>query len=385
MRIEQNEDVHPMLKNFKIALMCLLLASALVHLLSHAQQTRIKEIASVQGVRTNHLTGYGLVIGLDGTGDQTAQMPYTSQSISNYLQQQGIGLPSGAGAAPQMRNIASVIVTGRMPAFAEPGQLVDVAVSSIGNAKSLKGGTLIATPLKGADGEIYALAQGNVIVGGSGASQAGSRVQINQLSVGRVVGGAQIERSVATPLLQGPYIQLALNSSDFQTARKVTDAINTHFGAGKARALSGRSVQVDAPENANERVSFLADLEEIKFEASLPAARVVINARTGSIVFNQSVTLGPCAIAHGNLTITVSATPVVSQPGAFSSGTTVAKEKANIQIGSEEGLLFFIGAAPKLEDVVRAINVMGATTQDLLHILEAMKAAGALLADLVVQ
>eukprot|EP01030_Chromulinospumella_sphaerica_P001030 gene1030-1010_t len=361
----------------------LLLASAVTPLLCQAQPTRIKEIASVQGVRSNHLTGYGIVIGLDGTGDQTAQMPYTSQSISNYLKQQGIGLPSGGGPAPQLRNIASVIVTGKLPAFAEPGQLVDVVVSSIGNAKSLKGGTLITTPLKGADGEIYALAQGNVIVGGAGASQAGSRVQVNQLSVGRVVDGAQIERSVTTSLLQGPFIQLALNSSDFQTARKVTDAINTHFGTGTARALSGRSVQVDAPTDANERVSFLADLEEIKFEASLPAAMVVINARTGSIVFNQSVTLGPCAIAHGNLTITVSATPVISQPGALSSGSTVVKEKANIQMREGEGRLMYIAAAPKLEDVVRAINLMGATTQDLLHILEAMKAAGALLAELV--
>jgi flagellar P-ring protein precursor FlgI len=374
-----------MLKKIKFALIYLLLASALVPVLSHAQKTRIKEIASVQGVRSNHLTGYGIVIGLDGTGDQTAQMPYTSQSIANYLKQQGIGLPSGGGTAPQLRNIASVIVTGKLPAFAEPGQVVDVVVSSIGNAKSLKGGTLITTPLKGADGEIYALAQGNVIVGGSGASQAGSRVQVNQLSVGRIVDGAQIERSITTSLLQGPYIQLALNSSDFQTARKVTDAINTHFGASKARALSGRSVQVDAPLDANERVSFLADLEEIKFEASLPAAMVVINARTGSIVFNQSVTLGPCAIAHGNLTITVSSSPVISQPGALSSGTTVVKEKANIQVSEEEGLLMYIGAAPKLEDVVRAINLMGATTQDLLHILEAMKASGALLAELVVQ
>lgn len=373
-----------MLKNLQNSIIGLLLASVLVPLFAHAQATRIKEIASVQGVRSNHLTGYGIVIGLDGTGDQTAQVPFTSQAINNYLRQQGISLPSSGGPVPQMRNIASVIVTGKLPAFAEPGQLVDVVVSSIGNAKSLKGGTLIATPLKGADGEIYALAQGNVIVGGAGASQAGSRVQVNQLSVGRVVDGAQIERSVTTSLLQGPFVQLALNSSDFQTARKVTDAINTHFGTGKARALSGRSVQVDAPTDANERVTFLADLEEIKFEASLPAAMVVLNSRTGSIVFNQSVTLGPCAIAHGNLTITVRSTPVISQPGAFSSGTTVVRERADIQVSEGEGRLMYIGAAPKLEDVVRAINLMGATTQDLMHILEAMKAAGALVADLVV-
>lgn len=373
-----------MLKHLKAVIIGLLLANVLAPLLAHAQATRIKEIASVQGVRSNHLTGYGIVIGLDGTGDQTAQVPFTSQAINNYLRQQGISLPSGGGPVPQMRNIASVIVTGKLPAFAEPGQLVDVVVSSIGNAKSLKGGTLIATPLKGADGEIYALAQGNVIVGGAGASQAGSRVQVNQLSVGRVVDGAQIERSVTTSLLQGPFVQLALNSSDFQTARKVTDAINTHFGTGKARALSGRSVQVDAPTDANERISFLADLEEIKFEASQPAAMVVLNARTGSIVFNQSVTLGPCAIAHGNLTITVRSTPVISQPGAFSSGTTVVRERADIQVSEGEGRLMYIGAAPKLEDVVRAINMMGASTQDLMHILEAMKAAGALVAELVV-
>ena len=350
---------------------------------SMAHAVRIKEIAAIQGVRSNQLTGYGLVIGLDGTGDQTTQMPYTAQSIANYLQQLGVSVPPG-GTAPQLRNVAAVIVTAQLPAFAQAGQSVDVNVSSIGNAKSLKGGTLISTPLKGADGEIYALAQGNLLVGGAGASQGGSKVQINHLSAGRIPEGAQIERMVPHSLQEGDSITLGLNSSDFQTARRVALAINSRMGPGQARALDGRTVRVQAPTDADERISFLAEIEELSLQPSTPSAKVVFNARTGSVVLNQAVTLGACAIAHGNLSISISSTPVVSQPNALSGGQTVVTEKTDIQIKQENSGVIQIPASPQLADVVRALNALGASPMDLLAILQAMKAAGALNAELEV-
>ena len=346
---------------------------------------RIKEVAAVQGVRSNQLTGFGLVVGLDGTGDQTTQMPYTSQGLNNYLQQLGITLPAASVSQLQLKNVAAVLVTAQLPAFARPGQAIDVNVSSVGNSKSLKGGMLITTPLKGADGEVYALAQGNLIVGGAGASAGGSKVQINHLSAGRVPAGAQIERAVPTPLLEGDSITLGLEASDFQTARRVAQAINRKFGDNAARALDGRTVQVKAPRDADERVSFIAEMEELQLESSVPSAKVVINSRTGSIVLNQSVTLGPCAIAHGNLSVSISSTPVISQPNALSTdGQTVVAEKTNIQIKQEPGILIQVPAAPQLADVVRALNALGATPQDLLAILQAIKAAGALNAELAV-
>lgn len=349
-----------------------------------ALATRIKEVAAVEGVRTNQLTGFGLVVGLDGTGDQTTQMPYTSQGLSNYLQQMGISLSAASASQLQLKNVAAVLVTAQLPAFARPGQAMDVNVSSLGNAKSLKGGMLISTALRGVDGEVYALAQGNLIVGGAGASAGGSKVQINHLSAGRIPGGGQVERAVPTPLLEGDTIALGLSASDFQTARRVAESINRRFGEGFARALDGRTVEVRAPVDPNARVNFIAEMEELPLENSIPSAKVVINARTGSIVLNQAVTLGPCAIAHGNLSITISSTPVVSQPNPLSQGQTVVAQKSNIQITQEPGILMQIPPSPQLADVVRALNVLGATPQDLLAILQAIKAAGALNAELEV-
>jgi flagellar P-ring protein precursor FlgI len=262
--------------------------------------------------------------------------------------------------------------------------LLDVNVSSVGNAKSLKGGTLIAAPLKGADGEIYALAQGNLIVAGAGAAAGGSKVQVNHLSAGRIPDGAQVERTVPTSLQDGPSINLSLNASDFQTARKVAQAINTQFGDGVAQALDGRTIKVSAPTNANERVNFLAEMEELPIQSSVAAAKIIINARTGSIVLNQAVSLGACAIAHGNLSISISSTPTVSQPNALSGGQTVVTEKANIEIKQEAGKLIQLPAAAQLADVVKALNSLGATPQDLLAILQAIKSAGALNAELEV-
>jgi flagellar P-ring protein FlgI len=348
-----------------------------------AQSIRVKEIAAVQGVRSNQLTGYGLVVGLDGTGDQTTQMPYTTQSLNNYLQQLGLSLPPGANM--QLKNVAAVMVTAQLPAFAQPGQAIDVTVSSVGNAKSLRGGTLITTPLKGADGEIYALAQGNLLVGGAGASAGGSKVQVNHLSAGRVPGGAQVERAVATPFALGETIDLVLNSNDFQTASRVTDAINKVMGAGVASAMDGRVVRLRAPADPSQRVSFLAKVEDIRLDATIPMARVIINSRTGSIVMNQAVTLSACAVSHGNLSVSISSTPVVSQPNPLSvGGQTVVTEKADIQIRQDKGSLVKIDAAPQLSDVVRALNSLGATPQDLLAILQAIKASGAMNAELEV-
>ena len=349
-----------------------------------AQAVRIKEVAAVQGVRSNQLTGYGLVVGLDGTGDQTTQMPFTTQAMSNYLQQMGISLSDANASRLQLKNVATVIITAQLPAFAQPGQFIDVSVSSMGNAKSLKGGTLIATPLRGADGEIYALAQGNLVVGGAGAGAGGSKVQINHLSAGRIPQGAQVERAVPTPLHEGNTITLGLNASDFQTAQRVAQAINARLGPNQAMALDGRTVQVQAPSSPGARVNFIAELEELSIEATAPAAKVVINARTGSVVLNQAVTLGACAIAHGNLAITISSTPVISQPNPLSRGETVVREKADIQITQEPGNLIQVPASPQLTDVVRALNALGVTPQDLLAILQAIKAAGALNAELEV-
>ena len=346
--------------------------------------TRIKEVASIEGVRSNQLTGFGLVVGLDGTGDQTTQMPYTTQGLANYLQQLGITLTATSLAQLQMKNVAAVLVTTQLPAFARPGQLLDINVSSLGNSKSLKGGTLIATPLKGADGEVYALAQGNLIVAGAGASSGGSKVQVNHLSVGRIPDGAQVERAVPTPLQTGNSISLSLDASDFQTAHLVAKAINARFGNDIARALDGRTVEVQAPMTPDARVSFIAELEELTIVPTVAAAKVIINSRTGSIVLNQAVTLGACAIAHGNLSISISSTPVISQPNALSGGQTVVASKANIDIRQEPGKLIQLPAAAQLSDVVKALNALGATPQDLLAILQAIKSAGALNAELEV-
>lgn len=366
----------------KLIALTVLLASAALWWPSPAQAMRLKEVASVQGVRSNQLVGYGLVVGLDGTGDQTTSTPFTTQSLNALLQQMGVTVPPGTNM--QLKNVAAVMVTAQLPPFAQPGQQVDVTVSSLGNAKSLRGGTLIATPLKGADGQIYALAQGNLVVGGAGASAAGSKVQINHLSAGRVPEGATVERAVPTPLNQGEYLQLDLNSNDYNTAREVARAVNAKMGAGVAQALDGRVVRVRMPESTDARVAFMADIENLPLELAAPAAKVVINARTGSVVVNQTVTLNACAVAHGSLSVTINSTPMVSQPGPLSNGTTVSRDKADITIRQEPGSLIQLPAGTKLADVVKALNSLGATPQDLLAILQAMKTAGALNAEIEV-
>ncbi len=360
-----------------------LAASAAIWWPAPAEAARLKEVASVQGVRSNPLVGYGLVVGLDGTGDQTTSAPFTTQSLTAMLQQMGVTVPPGTNM--QLKNVAAVMVTAQLPPFAQPGQTIDINVSSMGNAKSLRGGTLVATPLKGADGQIYALAQGNLIVGGAGASAGGSKVQINHLSAGRVPEGATVERSVPTPLNQGQLLQLDLNAHDYNTAREVVRAINARMGENTAWAVDGRVVQVRMPDAPGSRVTFMADIENLDIRIAAPAAKVVINARTGSVVMNQAVTLAACAVAHGNLSVTINSTPAVSQPNPLSvGGQTVVTERADITIAQQAGSLIQMPAGTKLADVVKALNSLGATPQDLLAILQAMKSAGALNAELEV-
>ena len=376
--------MHPIDRILRASLLiAAFLASAAVWWPAPAQAARIKEVASVQGVRTNQLVGYGLVVGLDGTGDQTTQAPFAIQSLLAMLQQMGVTVPPGTNM--QLKNLATVMVTAQLPAFAQPGQTIDVSVSSLANAKSLRGGTLIATPLKGADGQIYAVAQGNLVIAGSGAAAAGSKVQINHLSAGRIPDGATVERSVATPIADGDSIQLDLHSSDYTTAREVVRAINAKMGNGIADAVDGRVVRVRMPPSADARVSFMAEIENLDIRQATPSAKVVINARTGSIVMNQAVTLAACAVAHGNLSVTISTTPTASQPEPFARvGRTVVTEKADITITQQPGALVNMAPGAKLADVVKALNSLGATPQDLLAILQAMKSAGALVAELEV-
>jgi flagellar P-ring protein precursor FlgI len=347
-----------------------------------AQAERIKDVAGIAGVRNNQLVGYGLVVGLDGTGDQTTQTPFTVQSMQSMLGQLGVNLPPGQSL--QLKNVAAVMVTAVLPPFSQPGQNLDVTVSSIGNAKSVKGGTLLLTPLKGADGQVYAMAQGNLVVAGAGASAGGSKAQVNHLAAGRIPSGATVERAVASPFANGDTLKLELFTPDFGVAHRVVDAINQGIAPDTARALDGRSIEVRAPQSANDRVAFMATVENLSIDASGGAAKVIINARTGSIVMNQAVTLEPMAVAHGNLSVTVSTTPVVSQPGALSGGQTVVAERTDIQIKADGGQLVQLPSSAKLADVVKALNALGATPQDLLAILQAMKASGALRAELEV-
>jgi flagellar P-ring protein precursor FlgI len=347
-----------------------------------ASAEKLKDLVSVGGVRDNQLIGYGLVVGLDGSGDQTTQTPFTVQSIINMLTQLGVQLPSGTSL--QLKNVAAVSVTATLPAYSRTGQAIDVTVSSIGNAKSLRGGTLLMSPLKGADGQVYAVAQGNVIVAGAGASAGGSSTTVNQLAVGRIPQGATVEREVPGGVGQGDFITLALNQADFGTASRVASALNGALGATTARALDARTIQVRAPQDPDARVSFMAKLENISVTPAEASAKVVINARTGSVVMNQAVTLEPCAISHGSLTVTISAKNDVSQPNALSGGKTVATENATVEIKAEKGGVTTLPKSASLNDVVRALNKIGATPQDLLAILQAMRAAGALKADLEV-
>jgi|JTFN01.1.fsa_nt_gb flagellar P-ring protein precursor FlgI len=346
-----------------------------------SQAERIKDLASIQGVRDNPLIGYGLVVGLDGSGDQVRQAPFTQQSLTNMLSQLGVTIPQGSNM--QLKNVAAVMVTARLPAFARPGQSVDVVVSSMGNAKSLRGGTLLMTPLKGANGQVYAIAQGNLLVGGAGAEAGGSSVQVNQLNGGTIPGGATVEQSVPTTYARDGVINLEMNTSDFGTAQNVVAALNKQFGPSTATALDGRLIQVRGPLDPQAQTAFISHVENLQVNLPPARARVVINARTGSVVMNRTVTIDEAAIAYGNLSVVISRQPQVSQPDTpFGGGQTVVADSTQIEMRSDSGSLQRVKTSANLADVVRALNALGATPQDLLSILQNLKSAGALRADL---
>jgi flagellar P-ring protein precursor FlgI len=351
--------------------------------LTAAQAERIKDLASFTGVRENQLIGYGLVVGLDGSGDQVRQTPFTQQSLTNMLSQLGVTVPQGTNM--QVKNVAAVMVTTRLPAFAQPGQSLDVVVSSMGNAKSLRGGTLLMTPLKGANGQVYALAQGNLLVGGAGASQGGASVQVNQLNGGIIPDGAIVERGVPTTYAQNGTVRLELNTSDFAVAQNVVSALNRRFGGQTATALNGRTIELRAPTDPQGQLAFLSQVENLNVTLPPARARVVINARTGSVVMNRTVMIDEAAIAYGNLSVTISPQQQVSQPTTpFGGGQTVVTNNTQIEMRSDNGSLKRVSTSANLADVVRALNALGATPQDLLSILQNLKSAGALRADLEV-
>ncbi len=356
--------------------------AALLAPLATAASERIKDLTSIAGVRSNQLVGYGLVVGLDGSGDQTTQTPFTVQSIINMLGNMGVTMPPGTNL--QLKNVAAVMVTASLPAFARPGQNIDVTVSSMGNAKSLRGGTLVMTPLKGVDGQVYAIAQGNVVVGGAGASAPGASQVINHLSAGRVPAGATVERAVAASLGQGEFVTFELKDTDFGTARRVVDAINLAAGDGAATALDGRTIRVRAPLDSTERVAFIGRLESLQVTPEQQVAKVIVNSRTGSVVMNQRVTLQNVAVAHGNLTVTIGTDVGVIQPPPFTDADTVIVEQGNVDIEQAPSTIFNVAESASLSEVVNALNAIGATPMDLVSILQAMKAAGALRAELEV-
>jgi flagellar P-ring protein precursor FlgI len=360
-------------------LMCLSLLAPL------GRAEHLRDLASIAGVRQNQLIGYGLVVGLDGSGDQTTQTPFTVQSVVSMLQQLGVNLPQGTQL--QLKNVAAVMVTASLPPFAQPGQTLDITVSSMGNAKSLRGGTLLMTPLTGADGQVYGMAQGNVLVGGvgvqaGGAGGGGSSLTVNHLSVGKISGGATVERAVASSLGEGNFIKLELNTADFATASRVVEAINDKYGPGIAYALDSRVIRVQSPSGSDQRVTFIGTLQDMQVNPAEQPAKVIMNARTGSVVMNRAVTLDTCAISHGNLSISVTADTQVSQPNPLSGGRTVVTQNPQVGIKADSGKVMLVKGGASLADVVKALNAIGATPQDLLAILQAMKAAGSLRAEL---
>ena len=344
---------------------------------------RIKDLANIAGVRTNQLVGYGLVVGLNGTGDQTTQTPFTVQSLKTMLGRYGINLPPNI--KPQVKNIAAVSVHATLPPFAKPGMKIDITVSSIGNAKSLRGGSLLMTPLKGADGKVYAMGQGNLVVGGLGVSGSdGSKITVNIPSVGRIPNGATVERVVPSPFANNNFIVLNIKNPDFTTANRVALAINKLLGPKTARAIDAVSVKVNSPLDVSKRVAFVSFLENIKVAPGESSAKVIINSRTGTIVIGKHVQVTQAAVTHGSLTVTISEKPVVSQPAPFSKGKTTVVPRSSIKVTQAKSRMFLFKPGVKLNDIVRAVNRVGAAPGDLVAILEALKQAGALRAELVV-
>lgn len=351
--------------------------------LGSAWAERIKDITSIKGVRDNQLVGYGLVVGLDGSGDQTSQTPFTVQSLKSMLAQYGITLP--ANVNPQVKNIAAVSVHANLPAFGKIGQNIDVTVSSLGNAKSLRGGSLLMTPLKAVDGNIYAIAQGNLLVGGLGVEGAdGSSVTINVPSVGRIPNGASIEREIVNPFASGDKVTLHLKRADFTTAKRLADTINQILGPNNAHAKDSVTVAINAPKDISQRVGFVSFIENLEFQPGEAAARVIINSRSGTVVIGNHVKVYSAAVSHGSMTVTITNTTDVDQPPAFSGGETAQNVQSDIEITAEDKRMFRFPEGVTLSEIVRAVNQVGASPGDLVAILESLKQVGALSAELIV-
>ena len=367
---------------FLAGLLPLVLVAAGIAWAPQAGAERIKDVASFAGVRDNQLVGYGIVVGLAGTGDQTTQVPFTRQSIQNMLERQGLS-PDGGNV--QLSNVAAVMVTATLPPFAKPGQTIDVTVSSMGNADSLRGGELLMTPLKGADDNIYAVAQGSLVVGGLDASgRDGSRVTVNIPTAGRIPNGATVERSVPSKMGGAGAVFLNLREPDFTSAQRMEKAINQALGGGVAQAVDGGTVKVRAPDAPDQRVGFMSVLENVTFEPGDGPARVVVNSRSGTVVIGQNVTIEAAAVSHGNLTVTVDESLNVSQPAPFSEGETTVTPETDVAVQEEDSRAFLFDPGVKLNDIVQAVNAVGASPSDLVAILQALKRAGALKAQLIV-
>lgn len=360
-----------------------LMALSLLIACGAAHAERVRDLATVAGVRGNQLVGYGLVVGLDGTGDQTTQTPFTVLSIENMLEKFGVRIP--ANTNPQLKNVAAVTVHATLPPFAQPGQTINITVSSIGNATSLRGGSLIMTPLHGADGQVYAMAQGSVLVNGFGVKGAdGSRVTVNIPSSGDIPNGATVERSVPTDFDSQPFVTLNLDTPSFTTASRLTRVINTTFGAGTAEALDSVSVRVRAPKEPSQRTAYVATLKNLEIDPGTPPARVIINSRTGTVVISSQVKVMPAAVSSGSLSVTISENYGVSQPNPFAAGSTKIVPHSSIDVRQQKAHMFKFPAGVNLDQIVRAVNSVGATPSDLVAILEALRQAGALHAQLVV-
>lgn len=359
------------------------LTLALALVAQPVQAERIKDLAAIAGVRSNQLIGYGFVVGLDGTGDQTSQAQFTLQALRNMLEQLGTTVTNDQ--LPQLKNVAAVMVTAELPPFAKPGQAIDVTVSSVANAKSLRGGTLLMTPLKGADGQVYAVAQGNLVVGGFGAEGAdGSKIKVNVQSVGRIPNGATVEREAPNAFAWNDHLILNLHAPDFTTATRLAQTINETLGPETATPIDGASVKVSAPLDVGQRVSYVSLIENLEVAPGDAPAKIVVNSRTGTVVIGSNVRVMPAAVAHGSLVVTISESPQVSQPQPFGQGQTVVTPQSNIEVSQEGERMFKFDPGVTLDEIVRAVNQVGAAPGDLMAILEALKQAGALRAELIV-
>lgn len=345
----------------------------------HAE--RIKDMGQFQGVRANQLTGYAIVVGLSGTGDDS--LDYVTQGMKGAISRFGLNLPVGIN--PALKNAAAVMITAELPPFAKPGQRLDITVSAMGKAKSLRGGTLLMAPLYGADGKIYAMAQGNLVVGGLGVDAAdGSKVSVNIPSAGRIDGGATVEQAVQTGFDTAPTLIFNLSTQDMTNAGLVADAINRATGSMIAAASDGASITITAPVGAQARVRLMSIIENLDIKPSEPPARVIVNARTGTVVINGAVRISAAAVSHGKITVKVNEKPLVVQPAPFSRGVTAIEPSSDIVIEEIRNPAFVMPAGAVLSDIVKAINRIGVSPGDLVAILQALKQAGALSAELII-